>query len=165
MLFLALLLAGGLSGAVSTQDAPDRLLVASWNVLYGFDHGRSIDEGVAWLEDRDLHVLALQELNGFTADGLAATAARYGHSHSALQKDHGFAMGLTSTAPIEILERRVEGFHHGYLHARTHGIEFFVVHFWPGKDHEVEHVLARARARLEAGARVAILGDFNTPLA
>ena len=162
MLFLALLLAGGLSGAVSTQDAPDRLRVASWNVLYGFDHGRSIDEGVAWLEERDLHVLALQELNGFTADGLAATAARYGHSHSALQKDHGFAMGLTSTAPIEILERRVEGFHHGYLHARTHGIEFFVVHFWPGKDHEVEHVLARARARLEAGARVAILGDFNT---
>jgi len=162
MPLLPLILACSLSAPGATQEAPARLRVVSWNVLYGFNHGRSVDEGVAWLNDQAPHVLALQELNGFTADKLAATAARYGHGHSALQKESGFAMGLTSTAPIEVLERRVDGFHHGYLHARTHGIEFFVVHFWPGKAHEVEHVLGRARARLAAGARVAILGDFNT---
>ena len=163
MVLLPLLLACSLSTpSVAQQDAPARLRVTSWNVLYGFDHGRSIDEGVAWLRDHGPHVLALQELNGFTPDELAETAARYGHGHSALQKERGFAMGLTSTAPIEVVERRVDGFHHGYLHARTHGIEFFVVHFWPGKDHEVEHVLEKARARVAAGARVALLGDFNT---
>ena len=144
----------------AAQDA--RLRVVSWNVLYGFDHGRAVDEGVAWLDATQPDVLALQELNGFTPETLALTAARYGHAHSALQKEHGFAMGLTSTAPIEVLEQRVEGFHHGYLHARTHDIEFFVVHFWPGKDHEVAHVLEQARTRVAAGARVAILGDFNT---
>lgn len=162
MLLLPLLLACSLSAPEAPQEARPRLRVVSWNVLYGFDHGRSVDRGVTWLQDQAPHVLALQELNGFTEERLAATAARYGHGHSALQKERGFAMGLTSTAPVEVLERRVDGFHHGYLHARTHGIEFFVVHFWPGKGHEVEHVLERARARVDAGARVAILGDFNT---
>lgn len=139
-----------------------RLEVVSWNVLYGFDHGRSVARATEWIRQRQPDVVALQELNGFTTETLRETAARFDHPHAVLQKESGFAMGLTSTAPIEVLERRVRDFHHGFLHCRTHGIDFFVVHFCPGKEHEVEFVLGLARARVAGGARVAILGDFNS---
>lgn len=145
-----------------TATQPKRLKIVSWNVLYGFDHGRAVDEGAQWIRGQQPDVLALQELNGFTNESFQAAAESYGHPFAALQKEQGFAMGLSSTAPIEVIERRVEGFHHGYLHGKTHGIDFFVVHFWPGKEHEADEVLAKARSLASSGARVAILGDFNS---
>ncbi|MFT4541258.1 MAG: manganese-dependent ADP-ribose/CDP-alcohol diphosphatase [Planctomycetota bacterium] len=160
--FLLAPLQGQEKPAPAPASPSDRLKIVSWNVLYGFNHGRSIEEGAQWIREQHADVLALQELNGFTAESLQGTADSFGHPHSALQKEQGFAMGLTSTAPIEVLERRVEGFHHGYLHCKTHGIEFFVVHFWPGKEHELESVLAKVKSRIDAGAQVAILGDFNS---
>lgn len=158
---LVVALLPGRSLAAQEASVPERLKLVCWNVLYGFNHGKAVEEGESWLRKQRPQVVALQELNGFTPATLQETGEAYGHSHSALQKESGFAMGLTSTAPIEVIERRVEGFHHGYLHARTHGIDFFVVHFWPGKEHEVDHVRERAVALAGGGARVVVLGDFN----
>lgn len=148
--------------APSPQGGRGRLRVISWNVYHGFDHGRSLGPAARWLKEQAPGVAALQELNGFTPESLRAAAAAWGHPHSALQKETGFALGLTSTEPIEVLERAVDGFHHGYLHARTQGVEFFVVHFWPGKEHELDVVLGKARALAAGGAEVAVLGDFNS---
>ena len=70
-------------------------------------------------------------------------------------------MAQTSSAPIEVLERRVKGWHHGFLHARTQGIDVFVVHFWPTKPAEASIVGELAASTMAAGRPVLVLGDFN----
>ncbi len=125
----------------STTAKQKNFRVVCWNVLYGFNHHKSVKEGVQWLAKQQPDVVALQELNGNTAKSLAKLAKQWGHGYSAILKENGFPVGLTSKQPIEVIERRVKGFHHGYLHCKTSGVHFFVVHFWPGKDHEAAHVL------------------------
>ena len=44
---------------------------------------------------------------------------------------------------------------------KTHGIHFFVVHFWPTKPHEADIIIKKAEALLENGNCVIVLGDFN----
>lgn len=148
--------------APAVGQTQSRLRVLNWNVLYGFNHHRSIDAGARWISRQAPDVVALQELNGNKAKSLQQLAARWNHPHAVLLKETGFPVGLTSRAPIEIIERRVKGFHHGYLHCRTRGVHFFVVHFWPGKDHEAKTVAAKVRKLLRENARVIVLGDFNT---
>ncbi len=141
---------------------PKRLKVVCWNVLYGFNHGESIESGKEWLDDQRPDVVALQELNGYTSTTLANAAKSWRHNHSAILKENGFPVGLTSTLPIEVIERGIESYHHGFLHAKTHGIHFFVVHFWPGKDHEAQAISKKIQAQLDQGQRVIVLGDFNS---
>ena len=116
------------------QAEGSNLRVVSWNVLYGFNHGQSVEEAGAWLGEQGANVVALQELNGISEDGLVKLARHWGHRFAVTHKEAGFPVGLTSRKPIQVLERKVEGFHHGYLHVRTYEIHFFVVHFWPGKN-------------------------------
>lgn len=145
------------------QDAPgEKLRVLNWNILYSFNHKRASAAGTRWISDNKPDVVALQELNGNDDRSLAAMAKKWGHKHSAILKKNGFPVGLTSREPIQVFERRVKGFHHGYLHCRTHGVHFFVVHFWPKKDHEAKVILEKVRALLAAKQRVIVLGDFNT---
>ncbi len=146
----------------STTAKQKNFRVVCWNVLYGFNHHKSVKEGVQWLAKQQPDVVALQELNGNTAKSLAKLAKQWGHGYSAILKENGFPVGLTSKQPIEVIERRVKGFHHGYLHCKTSGVHFFVVHFWPGKDHEAAHVLKQIQPLLRQDERVIVLGDFNT---
>lgn len=163
VIFLVVCLANVVS-AQTTRANPDKsnFKVVCWNVLYGFNHGQSVEEGAKWLTEQAPDVVALQELNRYTSESLNQLAQNWGHKHSAILKEKGFPVGLSSRQPIEVLERKVEGFHHGYLHCKTCGIHFFVVHFWPRKDHEAEHVLNKATALLARGERVIVLGDLNT---
>ena len=141
--------------------ASDPLRILNWNVLYAFNHGKSVDAGVRWIRKCSPDVVALQELNGLTEASLKTLASRWGHDHAVILKEKGFPVGLTSRQPIDLIERQVEGFHHGYLHARTYGVDFFVVHFWPGKDHEARAVIDKIRPLLEDNRQVVLLGDFN----
>lgn len=141
--------------------ASEQLRILNWNVLYAFNHGRSVDQGVGWIANSSPDVVALQELNGLTEVSLKTLASRWGHDHAVILKEKGFPVGLTSRQPIKVIERQVEGFHHGYLHARTCDIDFFVVHFWPGKDHEARAVIDKIRPLLENNRQVVLLGDFN----
>ena len=152
---LALVLLGILDG----RGEP--LKVLNWNVLYGFNHGSAVQEAATWLHEQAPDVVALQELNGLSQVRLGALASAWGHDHAVTHKESGFPVGLTSGRPIEVLAREVDGLHHGFLHAKTHGAHFFVVHFWPGKPHDVSRVLTRAAPLLENGESVFILGDFN----
>ncbi len=137
------------------------LRILNWNVLYAFNHGQAVDAGIQWIDKCSPDVVALQELNGLTEASLKTLAARWGHDHAVILKEKGFPVGLTSRQPIQVVERQVKGFHHGYLHARTCGVDFFVVHFWPGKDHEAESVAAKIRPLIESKRQVVLLGDFN----
>ena len=151
--------------SISSQDRQDdvtRFKIVCWNVLYGFNRGKAVNTGSQWLSDQNPDVVALQELNGNTAKSFSKLAMGWGHVHSVILKERGFPVGLTSRMPIEVLERRIDGFHHGFLHCKTSGIHFFVVHFWPGKEHEADVVLEKARSLVDSGERVVVLGDFNS---
>lgn len=137
------------------------LKVISWNVLYGFNHQRSTKESGDWIRRQNPDVIALQELNGITERELGDLSRQWGHGFAVTHKESGFPLGLASREPIRVWERRVEGFHHGFLHAETFGIHFFVVHFWPGKFEEVDWILDKITPLRELGKAVVVLGDFN----
>jgi exodeoxyribonuclease III len=140
------------------------LEIINWNTYHLFDHQAHRAEAAAWLAEQQPEIVALQEVLHVDSARLAELAAVWGHEHAVMHKEAGYPVALTSSAPIEVVERRVEGFHHGYLHARTQGFDVFVVHFWPGKVHEAEHVAERARALVEEGRAVLVLGDFNAEI-
>ena len=144
-----------------TETETERLCVMNWNVLYGFNHQKSIVQAGRWLASQEVDVAAFQELNGLTEEKLRKESEAWGHQYAATHKVSGFPVGLTSKEPIEVIERVSDGFHHGFLHCKTYGVHFFVVHFWPGKSHEVDAILGRAKPLLDNGEKVIILGDFN----
>jgi len=139
----------------------DILKIINWNVLYGFNHHKSIEEASRWINAQKPNIIAFQELNGISEKRLGEYAKKWGHSYSVTHKEGGFPVGLTSKEPIEVIERKSKGYHHGFLHCKTYGIHFFVVHFWPGKVKEADEIRNRIVPLLEQKKRVVILGDFN----
>ena len=148
-------------GCSAFAEVTETFKIVNWNVLYGFNHKKSVKQGANWIKKQAADVVALQELNGHNQTGFKELAAEWGHDHAAILKKGGFPVGLTSNQPIKVIERRVKDFHHGYLHCKTHGIHFFVVHFWPGKYREADWILDKAAPLIERGEKVIILGDFN----
>lgn len=141
--------------------AEDTLKIVNWNVLYGFNHRKSVEGASRWLDTQEPDVIAFQELNGLSEKSLSEYGSNWGHPYAVTHKKGGFPVGLTSNNPIEVIERASKGFHHGFLHCKTYGIHFFVVHFWPGKSKEVDEILNRVAPLLEQEEKVIILGDFN----
>ena len=156
-----MVIAASLLGCSAFAEVTETFKIVNWNVLYGFNHKKSVKQGANWIKKQAADVVALQELNGHNQVGFKELAAEWRHDHAAILKKGGFPVGLTSNQPIEVIERRVKDFHHGYLHCKTHGIHFFVVHFWPGKYWEADWILDKTAPLIERGEKVIILGDFN----
>jgi len=156
-----MVIAASLLGCSAFAEVTETFKIVNWNVLYGFNHKKSVKQGANWIKKQAADVVALQELNGHNQVGFKELAAEWRHDHAAILKKEGFPVGLTSNQPIEVIERRVKDFHHGYLHCKTHGIHFFVVHFWPGKYWEADWILDKTAPLIERGEKVIILGDFN----
>jgi len=163
-----MLLAAGCraSGEYKKSDAPPRdFKILTYNVLYGFDRGASKTAGVDWIKSQAPDVVALQELNGFTQDSLRQTAALWGHPHSEILKEEGFPVGLTSRTEIQVIEKRLDPMYHGYLHCKTAGIHFFVIHLSPSssqkRQSEADFLCQQVEPLLEQGEKVVLLGDFN----
>ncbi len=146
---------------VSPTNPSAQISLLNWNTYHLFDHQAHTESAAEWIAEMQPEMVALQEVLHVDAAGLARLAEKWGHPHSVMHKENGYPVALTSSAPIEVVERRVAGFHHGFLHARTHGFEIFVVHFWPGKIHEVELIATRARNLAASGKKVLVVGDFN----
>jgi exodeoxyribonuclease-3 len=145
-----------------SQAAEDSSLkIINWNVLYGFNHHQSIEEASEWLNTQHPDVIAFQELNGISEARLGEQAGLWDHFHAVTHKEDGFPVGLTSNEPIDVIAREFKAYHHGFLHCKSHGIHFFVVHFWPGKFEDVNEILYRATQLVDQKERVIILGDFN----
>ena len=165
-------LAGCVGGASTAPDEPQALVAdeaslrfLTYNVYYVFSHGTEVEAGSAWIESEEPDVVALQELTNISEARLEELAAGWGHEHSALLKTSGFSVGLTSVHPIEVVERALEGLHHGCLHARVAGVDVFVVHLspfkWSVREREAAAILARVEPLLDEGRDVVVLGDFN----
>jgi exodeoxyribonuclease-3 len=151
-----------ISTAAATVDA---LRVLSYNTYYVFSEGTQVAAATDWIAGQAPDVVALQELTNITEDRLSKLAAGWGHSHSALLKTSGFSVGLTSNLPIEVIDRVLNGLHHGTLHARVDDIHVFVVHLspfqWETRRSEADLLLARIQPLLEQHREVLVLGDFN----
>ncbi|MEC9047107.1 MAG: endonuclease/exonuclease/phosphatase family protein [Planctomycetota bacterium] len=158
-----LLLSACATRPAAVDAAPTR--VVTWNVLRGFLDRTQVAPAQRWLKEQAPDVVALQEVNGFTAARLAEVAAAWGHGHAVMAKESGYPVALTSRHPIEVVERRLEGMHHGYLHARTAGLDVVVVHLHPGdwrfRRREVAVLAPLVRRLVDEGRDVVVLGDFN----
>jgi exodeoxyribonuclease-3 len=168
LLGLALLLIApscrvGESGIEATRADPLRVL--NYNTYYVFSKGTQVDVATDWIAQQAPDVVALQELTNITDKRLSELAAGWGHEHSALLKTSGFSVGLTSEFPIEVVDKLLDGLHHGSLHARIGGIHFFVVHLspfqWVTRTAEAKLILAKIQPLLERNQEVLVLGDFN----
>ena len=159
---LRLLLTLGFALLGTGCQGPDATVeVINWNTYHLFDHRAQLEGATTWLAEKGPELLALQEVLHLDEAGLKELARAWGHEHAVMHKERRYPVAMTRSAPIEVVERRVKGFHHGYLHARTHGIDVFVVHFWPTKVGEAVQVAETAAALVTEGRRVLVLGDFN----
>ena len=173
IVMLALFL--GSCGPEQPEPQTPRFRVISYNILVGFaDHRvgdpylpgaerkRNITE---FLVEEQPDVVAFQEMNGYDPARLQTEAAAWGHEHVELLKAGGYPTAVTSRYPIVVMERRLEGLHHGLLRVRTGGIDFVVVHLWPFKDaarlNEVGAALAMYENARAEGRPCLMLGDFN----
>lgn len=151
-------------GFGQSSEAP-ALRVMCWNVWNGFSGEKALDEGARAIAAQGADVVALQELVGIDEARLGEWAKRWGHGHVAKSKLGRYAVGLTAREPIEVLERRTEGLHHGYLHARVAGVDYLVVHLHPGswefRRRESRIIAAKAAGLLDEGRALVVLGDFN----
>lgn len=162
-----LLILFSLASSLSAQEKlPSSLKVLTYNIWNGFDWGKDQareEKFVEWVKAQNADVIALQELCGFDEQKLKEIAAKWGHPYVQILKEKGYPTGLTSKKPIELVERTQEGFWHGLLHAKTFGIDFFVVHLSPS-DVEFRHREAqeiKSRIKSLGHDRFMILGDFN----
>ncbi len=146
--------------------AEEPFTILTYNIWNGFTGAEGSEaKAIKWLQKQDPDVLALQELVGFTQDRLERLAKQWGHDHAVILKKGGYPVGITSKTPIEVVEKKVKGMHHGFLHAKTAGIHFFVIHFspfrWKVRHKEADTILERAVPLMKAGEKVVVLGDFN----
>ena len=81
----------------------------------GFSNGADKDRiarFTAWVKEQSPDVLALNELCGFTEAKLKELAAGYGHPYAAIVKENGYPVGLTSKTPIQVIDRKIDGYGH-----------------------------------------------------
>ncbi len=161
IVFLLSVIVGSRAWPSHPVPKQDTLKILNWNVLYAFNHGKKVKEGAGWIKEQKPDVVVLQELNGQTHESFKKMAASWGHGFSALLKEDGFPIGITSDAPIVVIEKKVRGFHHGYLHITTHGIHLFAVHLWPDNEKESLVIPPMVKDLIARGERVVVLGDFN----
>lgn len=141
VLFLFLLLVcSGIYAQTSNSYERDwrtdrqKIKIISYNIMDGFSNGADKDRiarFTAWVKEQSPDVLALNELCGFTEAKLKELAAGYGHPYTAIVKENGYPVGLTSKTPIQVIDRKIDGYGHGLLHCKVLNMDFLVTHLNP----------------------------------
>ena len=119
--------------AIAGQPAgKEKLRVISYNIWNGFEHDASRRANfINWIKGQQPDILAMTELVGFTEKDLGQLASEYGHKYYAIVKEEGYPVGITSNEPITVVKKQMEGFWHGMLHVKTHGLDMIVTHLSP----------------------------------
>ena len=142
----------------------EKLRVISYNIWNGFEHDASRRANfINWIKGQQPDILAMTELVGFTEKDLGQLASEYGHKYYAIVKEEGYPVGITSNEPITVVKKQMEGFWHGMLHVKTHGLDMIVTHLSP---HDWKFRLKEAQMltsyiqdnQLE---NCMVMGDFN----
>ncbi len=150
------------------SPAQSQLKIMTYNVLTGLDWNQDSTRGtelIKWVKKHNPDVLALEEMNGFNSEQFAILARKWGHDYSAIVKNDGYPVAITSNKPIEVKERLLEGLWHGMLHVKTHDIDFFVVHLspadWKFRKKEADIICKRIEETALGTENYIVLGDFN----
>lgn len=148
------------------SNVDSNLRVLAYNVWYGFT--KVPDRKPTWLDwmkTQEADVVLLQELNEYSPEMLKKDAAFWGHPHTVLLKEEGFPTGITSSYPLEDVQKTVEGFHHGLIRARIKNVYFYCIHLhpsnWEVRKREIHLILEDIKG-LPKNADVVLAGDFNT---
>ena len=106
--------------------------IISYNIWNGLSEGPNChSKFINWVKQQNPDVMALEELVGIDAKKLADLAREYGHPYSAIVKEEGYPVGITSRKPIEVVNKFVKGYWHGMMHVRTYGLNLIVTHLSP----------------------------------
>lgn len=151
---------------VQSAAAQGDFKVLSYNVLMGLQQDSVMQEEYQkWVREVDPDIIAYQEMNKFTQQGLEKFANRHGHPYAVMSKLDGFPVALSSKYPIVNVQKVVDNMWHAYLYANVNNIHVFVIHFSPfsyeKRQHEMRQVLAHA-ALLPQDEKIIIMGDFNS---
>ena len=146
----------------------EQLKIINYNTLYGFNHNKSIEEGVKWIKKEKPDLVFLTEMKGFDNASIKKIGQRWGHPYTHFWKRKGAAMPLaiTSTKPIlNIKEVKTVKQHKGFLMCKTQGYGFVLVHLHPNnikhRKNEVKVLLNELKPWEKQKIPYAILGDFN----
>ena len=153
--------------SINVENSEDKnFKVMSYNIWNGFDWGKDVDRQkkmISWIKSKKPDVIAFQELCAYTEQKLSNDARQWGHNYSILLKTDGYSVGLTSSKPIELIEKARDGLWHGMLHAETWGVDFFVVHLSPAdRDFRYkETMIISEKIKSIKNENYMVLGDFN----
>lgn len=104
----------------------------SYNIWNGFENiAERQQKFVRLMQQQNADIIALQELVGFNEESLHALARSYGHEHSAILKEEGYAVGITSRFPIVTVCRETTDFWHGMLHVKIKNLDVIITHLSP----------------------------------
>lgn len=161
------------------------LKLISYNVYWGMrqDSTENKSKFAEWIRTQDPDILALQEMNGFTAQNpdfapkgsnplnLQKLAASYGHPYVYIVREPApdgsisFPVALTSKYPIVNVTRVVENASHGFMTAEIEGHHFVVTHFHPfsseKRGYEIDQILATMKSK-PANCKWLFMGDLNS---
>jgi len=161
------------------------LKLISYNVYWGMrqDSTENKSKFAEWIRAQDPDILALQEMNGFTAqnpefapqganpNNLQKLAESYGHPYVFIVREPApdgsisFPVAITSKYPIVNVNRIVENASHGFLTAEIDGYHFVVTHFHPfsseKRGYEIDQILATVKSK-PADQKWFFMGDLNS---
>lgn len=161
---------------------PEDIKVISFNILEGMktDRPNNYDNFVAWVNEHEPDILALQEVNGFRQKDLEQLAARWGHKYviTNVKATDNYPVALTSKYPIESRRRITMHVSHGAIFARLLGTDLNIVvtHYWPqgywhqqgdglGNEyrlHETNVIMDSTIRKFPDEMDWLLLGDFNS---
>lgn len=160
-LFLLLLLA-----ATQVLKAQTPLKIISYNVYNYFESEAARKARfVTWAKTQEADVIAYQELVNVSGEELKALGKSIGHPYTALAKEKGYSVGISSKYPITDVKRVMEGMHHGFMTAKIEDLNFVVVHLSPFKHEKRRAEVALITDSLQRWAitkKILIMGDMNS---
>lgn len=144
----------------------EKIKIISYNVFNGFNWKKDIDRQnrfVTWIQQQNPDILALQELCGFTKESLSALAKQWNHPYSAIIKENGYPVGITSKKPINIKLKMLNNCGHGLLHVKTYGLNILVTHLNPNDTNQRRAEAEKIASYIKNNAldTCLLMGDMN----
>ncbi|MDU1892498.1 MAG: endonuclease/exonuclease/phosphatase family protein [Dysgonomonas sp.] len=153
--------------AVPQVEPLKNMKLISYNVYYGLRKDQTLNKQhfIDWINKHDPDIVAIQEANGFNNSSLATLASSYGHSYSALLRESGFPVAITSKHPITNIKRVFTSSNQGYIHANILDYNFIVLHLNAASEEnrqaEMQTLLSNTLDTYPFRKKWLIMGDFN----
>lgn len=152
-----------LLSAAFAYAAPYKIM--TYNIWATFAYGKETERGVKFLQEHPANVLVVEELKYSPEDDYQAWAKLWGYKYIEVLRPT-VSVAICSNSPIEVIEKRTEGMHHGYILCKIDGIIYLATHLspfkWETRLEEARIISETIRPFLENNEKVIVLGDLNT---